>query len=83
MSPKLAIQGIATFQPTEEELNAARLILTKVDAGGKKAQMQSMTNWLKKNLAQPGNEEALASMGARPPDVPGTLYGHAGGEVET
>ena len=61
--PDMKAEGINTYKPTAEELAAARAILSACDSKKKHSQMQSMSNWLKRNPQGEGNGDASSSRG--------------------
>lgn len=69
MAPKAKGVSLALFTPTDEELTAARAILS-ANEGQLRSRMQSMTNWLKKNKDGEGNEFAAQITRTMSPSVP-------------
>ena len=69
MAPKSRVvaggapESLAKFEPTEEELAAARAILSQCDKSKAHSRMQSMANWLKRNEEGEGNKKIMASRG--------------------
>ena len=57
-----SVQALVDFQPTNEELEAARMVLSKLDDKGKKAQMQSMTNFVKKGVAEGADATSILAL---------------------
>ena len=63
MPPKSQPSSLTAYQPTQEELEAARALLANCDEGAKKSKMQSMTNYVKKTADMPGHQKILAARG--------------------
>ena len=60
MAPKAGVVSLVTFAPTDEELKAARALLSSADfKGKKKSYVNSMNQFLKSNAADKGNAELL------------------------
>ena len=63
MPPKSQVASLTAYQPTPEELEAARALLANCDEGAKKSKMQAMTNYVKKTADLPGHQNILAARG--------------------